>query len=132
MAPLIWNSWLRPWRQVAAWRGGTGGERQCKQPVAEGVELECLLGQLGAREQANARGGQRHETCSPEARAGGSAARGVQAAFFYFYIFQNRFLQKYIFGFIIYRFKPLPPGYGAAPAALLPGGRDLNINKIYF
>ena len=59
--------------------------------------------------------------------------------FFYFFIFQNRFLHKYIFGFIIYRFIPLPPGCGAAgplppspPAALLPGGRDLNINKIYF
>ena len=35
-------------------------------------------------------------------------------AFFYFYIFQNSFLQKYIFSFIIYRFIPLPPGRGAA------------------
>jgi len=35
-------------------------------------------------------------------------------AFFYFYIFENRFLQKYIFGFTIYRFIPLPPGKGAA------------------
>ena len=35
-------------------------------------------------------------------------------SFFYFYIFQNRFLHKYIFGFIIYRFIPLPPGRGAA------------------
>ena len=51
-------------------------------------------------------------------------------AFFYFYIFQNCFLHKYIFGFIIYRFIPLPPGRGAAGP--LPGGRDLNVNKIYF
>jgi len=32
--------------------------------------------------------------------------------FLYFYIFQNRFLQKYIFGFTIYRFITLPPGRG--------------------
>ena len=40
-------------------------------------------------------------------------------AFFYFFIFQNYFLQKYIFGFLIYRFIPLPPGCGAA-GPLLP------------
>ena len=40
-------------------------------------------------------------------------------SFFYFYIFQNRFLQKYIFGFIIYSFVPLSPGCGAA-GPLLP------------
>ena len=54
----------------------------------------------------------------------------AQYGFFYFYIFQNYFLQKYIFCFIIYNFAPLPPGCGAAGP--LPGGRDLNINKIYF
>ena len=31
---------------------------------------------------------------------------------FFLYIFQNRFLQKYIFGFTIYRFIPLLPGRG--------------------
>ena len=58
-----------------------------------------------------------------EAKAGRGPSR---TSVFYFYIFQNRFLQKYIFGFIIYRFIPLPPDCG------WPGGRDLNINKIYF
>jgi len=48
--------------------------------------------------------------------------------FFHFYIFQNRFLQKYIFGFTIYRFVPLPPGRGAA--APLPGGMGLYAIKI--
>ena len=43
-----------------------------------------------------------------------SAVTYPSFAFFYFYIFQNRFLQKYIFSFIIYRFIPLPPGCGAA------------------
>ena len=63
-----------------------------------------------------------------------AGARHPPEVFFYFYIFQNHFLHKYIFGFIIYRFIPLPPGCRAAglPAALLPGDRDLNINKIYF
>ena len=48
-----------------------------------------------------------------------------QQAFFYFYIFQNCFLQKYIFGFIIYRFIPLSPGCGAAdplPPSYRAGG----------
>ena len=54
------------------------------------------------------------------------------AAFFNFFIFENRFLQKYIFYFIIYSFVPLPRLRGSQPpAALLPGGRDLNVNKIY-
>ena len=39
--------------------------------------------------------------------------------FFIFLFFQNCFLQKYIFGFIIYMFIPLPSGRGAA------GGRPL-------
>ena len=47
------------------------------------------------------------ETCKLVGRA------LANLAFFYFYIFQNRFLQKYIFGFIIYSFVPLPPGCGA-------------------
>ena len=36
--------------------------------------------------------------------------------FFYFYIFKKCFFQKYIFGFTIYSFIPLPPGRG--PPAL--------------
>jgi len=51
-------------------------------------------------------------TASVPAR--GQQAGEASAAFFYFYIFQNHFLQKYIFGFIIYRFIPLPPGCVAA------------------
>ena len=42
--------------------------------------------------------------------------------FFHFYIFQNYFLQKYIFGFTIYRNVPLPPGRG---------GRGLYAIKIF-
>ena len=38
----------------------------------------------------------------------------ITAFFLYFYIFQNYFLQKYIFGFIIYSFVSLPSGCGAA------------------
>ena len=54
---------------------------------------------------------------------------GIVGVFFHLYIFQNYFLQKYIFGFTIYRFIPLPPGWGAAGGlppvcgAALPGGR---------
>ena len=44
----------------------------------------------------------------------GSRTAGGRPPLFYFYIFQNRFLQNYIFGFIIYRFIPLSPGCGAA------------------
>ena len=39
--------------------------------------------------------------------------RLVLGVLFYFYIFQNHFLQKYIFGFIIYSFVPLPSCYRA-------------------
>ena len=39
--------------------------------------------------------------------------------FFYFYIFQNCFLQKYIFDFIIYRFIPYRPAAGR-PALYCP------------
>ena len=46
------------------------------------------------------------ETCKLVGRA------LANLAFFYFYIFQNRFLQIYIFGFTIYRFAPVPPGRG--------------------
>ena len=52
------------------------------------------------------------------AAASGLLRRDGRRHFFYFYIFQNRFLQKYIFGFTIYRFIPLLPGRGAA------GGRQ--------
>ena len=42
----------------------------------------------------------------------GKKARPNQRLF-YFYIFQNYFLHKYIFSFIIYSFVPLPSGCGA-------------------
>ena len=47
--------------------------------------------------------------------------------FFYFYIFQKYFLQKYIFDFTIYSFIP-------APRACRPAGgdRDLHVNKNNF
>ena len=41
------------------------------------------------------------------------ASSGDVAAFFIFIFFKNVFLQKYIFGFIIYNFIPQPPGCGA-------------------
>jgi len=68
-----------------------------------------------------------HDTCSRVSWAG-TLNNDV------FFIFKNRFLQKYIFSFIIYNFVPLPPGCGAA-SPLPPccrGGRDLNVNIIYF
>ena len=55
-------------------------------------------------------------TAAPRARMDGDAF-GV-AEFFYFYILKKCFLQKYIFGFTIYSFIPLP------------GGRDLYVIKI--
>ena len=53
---------------------------------------------------------------------GGCGGLEVEA-FFYFYIFQNCFLHKYIFSFIIYRFIPLPPGCGTAGPFRPPAGR---------
>ena len=41
-------------------------------------------------------------------------------AFFYFYIFLKQFLQKYIFGFTIYSFIPLPPPVCGAGGPLPP------------
>ena len=56
----------------------------------------------------------------------------LSGVFFIFIFFKIVFLKKYIFGFIIYSFIPLPRLRGGQPpAALLPGGRDLNVNKIY-
>ena len=56
----------------------------------------------------------------------------LSLAFFLFLYFQNRLLQKYIFGFIIYSTPTTRLRGGRPPAALLPGDRDLNVNKIYF
>ena len=56
----------------------------------------------------------------------GSNQEWESARFLYFYIFENRFLHKYIFDFTIYRFIPLLPRRGAA----LPGGRGLYEIKI--
>ena len=49
--------------------------------------------------------------CSPSCLGQPRTSSHVRR-FLYFYIFQNHFLQKYIFGFTIYRFIPLPPGRG--------------------
>ena len=55
-----------------------------------------------------------HLTGPGKATVGWPSRRNKKIAFFYFYIFENRFLQKYIFSFIIYSFILLPPGCGAA------------------
>ena len=48
--------------------------------------------------------------------------------FLYFYIFQNRFLQKYIFDFTIYKFVLLPAGRGRQGAYRpLQGGWPLAV-----
>ena len=54
--------------------------------------------------------------------------------FFYFYIFSKLFFTEIYFRFHnlqIYTPTARLRG-GRPPAALLPGGRDLNVNKIYF
>ena len=50
-------------------------------------------------------------------------AESSQIRRFLFYIFPNRFLQKYIFDFTIYKFIPLPPGRGWQGAYRPSAGR---------
>ena len=54
--------------------------------------------------------------------------------FFYFYIFQNRFFTEIYFWFHNLQFRTPTARLrgGRPPAALLPGGRDLNVKKIIF
>ena len=49
------------------------------------------------------------------------AEAGPFQPFFYFYIFIKCFLHKYIFGFTIYSFIPLPPWGGAASSPNIKG-----------
>ena len=75
------------------------GRRTLPLPVAGG----CRLWGRDALSQEGVAAGGLHAWWSCAARR-----------FLYFYIFQNHFLQKYIFDFRIYRFITMPPGRGVA------------------